>query len=195
MRRFLISFESFPIELDAVRDGENVPQVITASRCINVGLFLSGDMRRDVEVIILEGNGNSLGALSFPGWQLKRISPDERSISYFLLKAHSELKKLGQGERKEMPNGIIVAKTDFVSLIEDWDNPEVFLASTDASKATIEKAPKEGVYIFEMSPGLLQENSCNVVMQPIWMPTHPERFILDINLLQDRKNECIEKSS
>lgn len=94
-----------------------------------------------------------------------------------------------------MPNGIIVAKTDFVSLIEDWDNPEVFLASTDASKATIEKAPKEGVYIFEMSPGLLQENSCNVVMQPIWMPTHPERFILDINLLQDRKNECIEKSS
>ncbi|NHI83508.1 MAG: hypothetical protein EAX81_04330 [Candidatus Thorarchaeota archaeon] len=194
MRRFLIGFEKFPIKLEDVRSGTNSPQVITASRCVNVGLFLSGNMRRNVEIVISIGKGSDLEVISFPGWQLRRVSPDERSIAYFLLKALYELQNMNEEEMVEMPNGIILMKTNVDSLIESWDSLEVFLATTNAEWKTMEEAMEHAVYIFPTSDRLYFDQ-CNINMQPIWKPAYPERFILDINMVQDRRLGCIGKSS
>ncbi|NHJ15309.1 MAG: hypothetical protein EAX95_16630 [Candidatus Thorarchaeota archaeon] len=193
MRRFLISFKAFPIRLEDVKEGTNALEVVTASRCVNVGLFLSGDMRRDVEVSILIGKSDNLGVISFPGWQLKRVSPDERSISYFLLKGFGELSRLKRGEKMEMPNGIILRATELETLLEEWDSSKMFIAVADANRETVQESPENGIYIFETVIGVL--NCDGLGLQPIWKAAHPERFILDVNLAQDRKHRFIEKSS
>ncbi|NOR38560.1 MAG: hypothetical protein GQ580_03115, partial [Candidatus Thorarchaeota archaeon] len=80
MRRFLILFEELPIDVVSVKSGQNGPEVITACRCVNVGLFVSGNLRRNVEVSLAVGQLEDLGIVTYPGPALKRVSPDERSI-------------------------------------------------------------------------------------------------------------------
>jgi tRNA pseudouridine-54 N-methylase len=55
VRRFLVMFKELPIDRDSVRSGQNNPEVIIACRCVNVGLFLSGDLRRDTVVSLAVG--------------------------------------------------------------------------------------------------------------------------------------------
>ena len=99
-------FNEFPIDRSTVKSGHNSPEVITACRCVNVGLFVSGDLRRDVIVSIGVGTDGDLRVVSFPGISLRRVSPDERSISFFLLKAIEKAQDLDLGESFTMNNGI-----------------------------------------------------------------------------------------
>ncbi|MGY5855095.1 MAG: hypothetical protein RTS72_00755 [Candidatus Thorarchaeota archaeon] len=150
MRRFLVMFKGFPIDKASVKSGKNSPEVITACRCVNVGLFVSGDLRRDVIVSIAVGTEEDLKVVSFPGDSLKRVSPDERSISFFLLKAVEKAQDLEPGKSFKMNNGIELVRASLVELLESWgsgviqvpsDSPERFILDTNLSADRIENTP------------------------------------------------------
>ncbi len=150
VRRFLIMFKDFPIDKTSVKAGQNSPEVVTACRCVNVGLFVSGDLRRDVIVSLAVGTEEDLKVVSFPGDSLKRVSPDERSISFFLLKAFEKARDLELGGSVKMDNGIEVARASLDELLELWGvdvirvpskNPERFILDSNLSADRLENTP------------------------------------------------------
>ncbi|MHA1936405.1 MAG: hypothetical protein ACW97A_14115 [Candidatus Thorarchaeota archaeon] len=178
-RRFLIAFDKLPIESSGVKSGNNIPEVVVACRCINVGLFISGNLRRDVEVSISIGSPDDLQVISFSGLTLKRVSPDERSIAFFLLKATEFLRNLDIGNSKIMDNGIVVRRTNLKSLIEEWSPPSIFLAEVEKSSIKhTEILLPEGLYVYDFDR--IIGNLDHAVK--MFGPPHPERFILDVNL-------------
>jgi tRNA pseudouridine-54 N-methylase len=150
VRRFLVMFDSFPIDKASVKSGQNSPEVVTACRCVNVGLFVSGDLRRDVIVSIAVGNEEDLKVVSFPGNSLRRVSPDERSISFFMLKAIEKAQDLEFGKSLTMNNRIELVRASLKDLVDLWDshviqvpsnNPERFILDTNLSADRIENTP------------------------------------------------------
>ena len=130
VRHFLVKLKNMPIDRASVKSGKNSPEVVTACRCVNVGLFVSGDLRRDVVVSFVIGETEDVTMISFPGDSLKRVSPDERSISFFLLKAIEKTKEMEQGMTFTMDNGIKLARTPLDGLIESWDSDVLQVPST-----------------------------------------------------------------
>ncbi|MHA1575857.1 MAG: hypothetical protein ACTSU3_00710, partial [Candidatus Thorarchaeota archaeon] len=126
-RHFLILFDEFPIDSIDVKRGDNKPEVVVASRCINVALFVSNNLRRNVQVSIAIGKLDDLRVISFPGESLRRVSPDERSISFFLLKSMNALSELDLGRSKTMDNGIIVHRRSYAELLKEWSSSTVYL--------------------------------------------------------------------
>jgi tRNA (pseudouridine54-N1)-methyltransferase len=150
VRRFLVMFEKMPIEKASVKSGQNGPEVVTACRCVNIGLFVSGDIRRDVTVSLAIGSPNDLKAISFPGPSLRRVSPDERSISFFLLKAIEVLENLEVGKSFTMDNGIELTRSSLDVLTEAWEkeiihvpstNPERFILDANLSADRLQETP------------------------------------------------------
>jgi tRNA pseudouridine-54 N-methylase len=143
-------FKDFQIDKASVKTGQNRPDVITACRCVNVGLFVSGDLRRDVTVSLAAGTEEDLKVVSFPGNSLKRVSPDERSISFFLLKAFEKTQDLELGKSYIMDNGIELVRASLDDLLELWspgviqvpsDSPERFILDTNLSADRQENTP------------------------------------------------------
>ncbi|MGY5855509.1 MAG: hypothetical protein RTS72_02845 [Candidatus Thorarchaeota archaeon] len=150
MRRFLVMFKGIPIDKTSVKSGKNSPEVVIACRCVNVGLFVSGDLRRDVTVSLTAGTEEDLKVVSFPGNSLKRVSPDERSISFFLLKAFEKTQDLELGKSYIMDNGIELVRASLDDLLELWslgviqvpsDSPERFILDTNLSADRQENTP------------------------------------------------------
>jgi tRNA pseudouridine-54 N-methylase len=142
-------FEKMPIDRTSVKSGKNGAEVVTACRCVNIGLFVSGDIRRDVTVSITIGQSDDLRAISFPGPSLRRVSPDERSISFFLLKAMEILENLEVGESFTMDNGIELKRSSLDVLTESWgkeiiqvpsSNPERFILDENLSADRVQEA-------------------------------------------------------
>ena len=84
-------------------------------RCISSAFFLSHDIRRDtVFYSVHYGEPNPPVALKFVGSELKRLSPDERSIAIFIKKA---LSKEHNSKWRESTPGIYHAKKDFREIV------------------------------------------------------------------------------
>jgi len=150
VRRFLVRFNELPIDTDSVKSGQNSPEVVTACRCVNIGLFISGGLRQDVIVSIAIGTDEDLCVVSFPGDSLRRVSPDERSISFFLLKATERTNLLEPGDRFMMDNGIELIRSSLNDLLELWRpeiiqvpsaSPERFILDTNLSADRMENHP------------------------------------------------------
>lgn len=148
--RFLVIFKSIPIDRTSVKSGQNSPEVVIACRCVNVGLFVSGNLRRDVIISLAIGSEEDLRVVSFPGNSLKRVSPDERSISFFLLKAIEKAQDLELGKSFKMNNGIELVRASLDELLELWgsdiiqvpsDSPERFILDTNLSADRVENTP------------------------------------------------------
>jgi tRNA pseudouridine-54 N-methylase len=184
-RRFLIVFRQFPIDEANVRAGENAHEVIVACRSINVGLFISGDLRRNVEISIAYGEKGDLRVMTFPGQKLKRVSPDERSISFFLLKANKELVDLHLGGTKRIDSGIEVRRTSLTELLSLWSDSGIYLAEGDASEGQVSVDTPSGLYIYNVDHGEISKELSKHPAGMLWKPPSPERFILDINLSSD----------
>ncbi len=186
IRHFIIALSSLPIQRAHVKSGINHPTVVIACRCINIGLFLSNDLRRDVRVSLMITEGVECRVISFPGDVLKRVSPDERSISFFLLKAWETLDRLNEGTSREMDNGIYVTKQSLNEFFEDWKEFQIFRA-TLTDKQEIKRADnrQDGIYLYEVQEGLLDDIILNKEAIELYRPLSPERFILDINYRMD----------
>ena len=180
-RRFLVLFDRLPIEENQVRAGENTPEVIIASRCVNVALFVSGNLRRDVSISIAWGNPRDLCVATFPGETIRRVSPDERSISFFLLKALHRIKDLLPGQSAIMDNGIEVTRADLNDLVNAWKPSSVFLALEGVKDSDFGKT---GLFVYGLGRHATPEVMTEFAAIP--RPPNPERFILDMNLISDR---------
>ena len=91
------------------------------ARCINASLFLSHDLRRDVEVFaILLGDPNPPVTIKFSGEHVRYLSPDERSPAALIKKA-LEKGVSPEGEAEATP-GVYISKRSFADVINDMDN-------------------------------------------------------------------------
>lgn len=183
-RRFLIHFDQLTIDRQSVKTGKNSPDVISACRSINVALFLSHGLRRDVEVTIASGTLASLETITFPGETLKRVSPDERSISFFLLKAQGTLDEMHVA-KNILDNGIVVRKTTVDTLLKEWDTEMVCLSTEEGNATENPTLSCDGVFIYEVDSDVFSERLQTKTIYRLPKPLHPERFILDVNLICD----------
>lgn len=187
MRRFLILFNDLLIDKASVKAGTNTSEVVTACRCINVGLFLSGNMRRNVIVTIAVGTPKDMITITFPGDTLKRVSPDERSISFFLLKSLGAADGLSENSQQVLDNGIIVAREGFERLVSTYAPQRAFLAQKgcESDFGTVDQS-KDALFIY--NTGMLID-SVDGPYSALPYPPHPERFVLDINEWYDKEKE------
>ncbi|MCK4483867.1 MAG: hypothetical protein KAU89_03515 [Candidatus Thorarchaeota archaeon] len=194
MRRFLILFEGLPIDIVSVKSGQNSPEVVTACRCVNVGLFVSGDLRRNVEVSLAVGQPEDLGVVTYPGSTLKRVSPDERSISFFLLKAMNVLRELPLGGKKRMDNGMVVQRINATDLLRGWEPSRIYVSSLDTSiqPKQVDIRP-QGLFLYELVSTTLTDLIRDIPGVLLPRPPHPERFILDINMYCDQLQGGLEE--
>lgn len=193
-RRFLISFTDLPVSRSDVKKGTNEPRVVTACRCVNVGLFLSHDMRRDVDVLLLIGPRSDLGVMKFPGNKLRRVAPDERSISFFILKANDALQGLDTGSSETLDNGIMVSRTTLGKLREGDNQKKLYIAERESDIRLIESSLEQYAdYLYEIEKGCL--GPFEKSLPRISRPANPERLILDVNMCCDRMNQEIKKSN
>lgn len=187
MRHFLILFDDIPIDNASVKSGNNSPEVITAARSVNVGLFISGNLRRDVVVTLAKGTPDDLKFISFPGASLKRVSPDERSISFFLMKAISTAKRLLMDSFEIMDNGIEVRRSTLKSFFESLTPSRVYISTPENTSTTINIAEDETsllIYSIGKQFDSLQVDTKWVQVELPYFP-HPERFLLDVNMKVD----------
>ena len=185
VRSFLVLFNDLPIDKASVKRGENGPEVVTAARCVNVGLFLSNALRRDVEVIIGIVREKILDAIRFRGETLRRVSPDERSIAFFLLKATTALEEMVEGSSLTMDNGIELSRTTLEKFLSEWPVNQTCVASDDADSTIQELTSTDGLFIYPFERD--SEPMLGKCMS-LKRSRTPERFILDINVNSDRKN-------
>lgn len=184
MRRFLVLFDNLPIDRASVRSGTNSSEVVTACRCVNVGLFLSGDLRRDVTVSIATRPIDDLRVISFPGDTLKRVSPDERSISFFLLKSLNIAVGITRDSQKVMDNGIIVRREGLRQLTNAYSPDRVFIAYRGSMSDSDSSYDLEDALLVYDTGTHIDVASSKMVGEKYRIlrgPSHPERFILDVN--------------
>jgi len=197
VRRFVVHFDEFPLDRALVKRGSNPQNVVTACQCINVGLFVSQDLRRDVEVCILYDSEEGLVGMVFSGHSLRRVSPDERSISFFLLKATEVAHHLDSGEQETLNNGIIVFKTDHRGLCDAWKRDDLYLAVR-------RNCEREDVHSLNLAHGtfvVLAHDSLQTALRGMgtvrtidWGHS-PEKLILEINWRADRNSRAASEIS
>ncbi|WP_128567288.1 tRNA (pseudouridine(54)-N(1))-methyltransferase TrmY [Methanocella paludicola] len=91
------------------------------ARCINASLFLSHDLRRDVDTCaVLLGDPSPPVTIRFNGEKVRYLSPDERSAAALIKKA-LEKGAPPTGEEESTP-GVHISKCSFADVIESLDN-------------------------------------------------------------------------
>ncbi len=188
MKHFLILFNDIPMEKVSVKSGNNSPEVITAARCVNVALFISGNLRRDVVVSLAKGTPDDVKLISFPGANLKRVSPDERSISFFLLKATLIVEELLMDTSEIMDNGIEVRRTTLRSFFESVTPAKVYISRPGTTSNSINVTEYEDsllIYTIGKHFDSFQIDSKWTQVELPYFP-NPEKFILDVNMIVDR---------
>src|SRR5659263_201204 len=94
-------------------------------RCVNAGLFLSHDIRRDVRVfLILKGDPSPPKIIRFDGSAVRYLSPDERSAASLIKKA---LEKKAQDFWTESTAGVSIRKGNLDGIIKELDMKVTYL--------------------------------------------------------------------
>lgn len=92
------------------------------ARCVNASLFLSHDLRRDVEIYaVLLGDPSPPVTIRFSGEKVRYLSPDERSPAALIKKA-LERGAPPSGEAEATP-GVYISKRSFADVITALDSP------------------------------------------------------------------------
>lgn len=91
------------------------------ARCVNASLFLSHDLRRDVDTyIVLLGEPDPPVTVRFNGEKVRYLSPDERSAAALIKKA-LEKGAPTTGEEESTP-GVYISKRSFEDVIDGLNN-------------------------------------------------------------------------
>lgn len=123
MRRFIIighkASTSADFKLDDLAGGAGRLDVLL--RCINSAFFLSHDLRKDVEVIlILQGPPGPPKSIRLIGSELRYLNPDERSTGALIRNA---LMKEARSEERSSPGIYISGRNlqDTLGLLEETE--------------------------------------------------------------------------
>jgi hypothetical protein len=186
-REFLVLFDSLPVDGASVKQGSNQPSVVAACRCVNVGLFISKELRREVVVHLATRDGDNLQIISFPGETLRRVSPDERSISFFLLKASQILAGLPLGTTSVLPNGILATMTTAQEVVGLHESQRVYLSALEPyHEGDYDGIDCGSLFIYS---DVSVDSFIFKHTDKVPRPASPERFILDINLHCDQSSD------
>jgi tRNA (pseudouridine54-N1)-methyltransferase len=102
-------------------------------RCVNSSLFLSHDLRRDVECyLVLLGDPEPPKTVLFSGEKVRYLSPDERSAGTLIKKA---LGLPAGDEFRESTPGVYVRKGGLADLLRDIPLSVLDEAGSDIRKA------------------------------------------------------------
>jgi tRNA (pseudouridine54-N1)-methyltransferase len=116
------------------------------ARSINAALWLSHNIRRNnVFHTILHGPPNPNIYIRFEGKNIRRISPDERSIMLFLIKALN--KKTGEAEIESTP-GVFVSQKDFKQLLCENKDKQIYLLTEKGESLEETIFPEKKDYFF-----------------------------------------------
>jgi len=194
-RHFIVGFGDLQVDQAQVVSGFNCPEIVTACRCVNVALFISDDIRRDVQMSLLAGDDTDLRVISFPGDRMKRVSPDERSISFFIMKGAEALKGVSSGATRVLDNGITVSRTNLEHMLEQGPPGVLQVAATQSDMPSgCSGISQTGIFVYDVS-GTLSRCLKKRRMVLLPRPPHPERFILDVNLYCDSAGQSPEETS
>ncbi|TRZ54200.1 tRNA (pseudouridine(54)-N(1))-methyltransferase TrmY [archaeon] len=97
------------------KDLPGAGRIDIACRCVSAALFVSYTVRRDTRIFISLNGGEKPVALCFDG-QIRKISPDERSIGLWISKT---LANTFTKEWKRTDNGILYAQKSFEEILEE----------------------------------------------------------------------------
>lgn len=194
-RHFVVGFRDLQVDQTQVISGSNSPEMVTACRCVNVSLFISDGIRRDVQTSLLVGDETDLRVISFPGDRMKRVSPDERSISFFIMKGAEALKEISSGTTCVLDNGITVSRTDLKHMLEQGPPGAIQVAAAQSDMLSdYSGISQSGIFVYDVSGTLSRYfEKRRVILLP--RPPHPERFILDVNLYCDSAGQSPEETS
>ncbi len=185
LREYVLVLDSLPTDPQKVKAGFNSPQVVTACRCVNVGLFISGNLRRDVTVDIAVHRDGTFQIIQFPGEQLRRVSPDERSISFFLLKAMRKIEDMVVGERRSLDNGITLRYLSSEDAMRLWSNKVLNIADPNAPTVReYDTTDLTGVFLYDKDEVIREYPVAQAAK--IYKSRTPERFFHEINLAVDQ---------
>ncbi len=109
------------------------------ARCINSALWLSDQIRKDTKIfVVLNGPPNPPVTLCFDGNKIKKMTPDERSISIWIKKVlNSDF-----GEKwTEFRNGILVSRKSFQEIIKEHEKRNIYVLHEKGKKLKIKKDP------------------------------------------------------
>ena len=123
MRRFVVvghkAVTNSKFSLNDLPGGAGRMDII--ARCVNASLFLSHDLRRDVEFFaVLLGEPTPPVTIKFSGEHVRYLSPDERSPAALIKKA-LERGIPPEGEAEATP-GVYISKRSFADVISGMNN-------------------------------------------------------------------------
>ncbi len=127
-------------------------------RCTSAALFLSHDMRRDVQVhLLLLGEPNPQKIVRFDGENLRYLSPDERSSGSLIKKALE--KEVGDIEVKSTP-GVWVRHGGLGTLLDEFvekDRKFVYLSDDGEDIRDVVGSLDDAVFIMGDHNGVTEE--------------------------------------
>ncbi|KYC51504.1 MAG: tRNA (pseudouridine(54)-N(1))-methyltransferase [Candidatus Methanofastidiosum methylothiophilum] len=159
------------------------------ARCVNSAFFLSHDLRRDTEfIVVLEGEPNPPVTLRFIGNELKYLSPDERCIGGLIKKA---LEKQSEKETESTP-GIFVSRKSFSQVLDEVGGEIIYLHEDGEDIEKISIQSEKIVFVLGDHLGLSSEDESllkdakRVSISP--MVLHADHCIIIVHNVFDRKN-------
>lgn len=171
---------------DLPGDGGRMDMV---ARCVNSAFFLSHDLRRDTEfIVVLEGEPDPPVTLRFIGNELKYLGPDERCIGGLIKKALENLSKI---ERESTP-GIFVSKKSFHEVINEYGSEIIYLHEDGEDIKNYKFESDRICFVLGDHLGLSQEdefllkNAKRVSISPKVL--HADHCIIIVHNVFDRKN-------
>ncbi len=103
------------------------------ARCVQASLFISHDLRRDVElVLVLLGPPDAPKAIRVSGDKVRNLNPDERSTAALLSRTLDEQLPIGGRWMKALP-GIHVARRDLEAVLADYEDGPIVLMDEEGS--------------------------------------------------------------
>lgn len=111
------------------------------ARCINAAFWLSGDIRRNVVFHTVLHGGEQPVYIRIEGKRLRKVSPDERSISLFLKKALERMDSM-----EETSPGIFAYSKSFDDVVKENSDKEFYLL--DECGMPIDKMDFKGTPFF-----------------------------------------------
>jgi tRNA (pseudouridine54-N1)-methyltransferase len=110
-------------------------------RCVNASLFLSHDMRRDVDCyLVLRGEPSGPKTVKFSGSSVRSLSPDERSAGALIRKV---IDIPCGSEVREAADGVFIRKGGLERLMKD--QPFAVLDETGTDIRAVQNLP--GAYL------------------------------------------------
>ncbi len=124
-------------------------------RCINSALFLSHDLRRDVNIhLLLLGEPDPGKIIRFEGENVRYLSPDERSAASLIKKALQ--KQATDIDTRSMP-GVFIRNGDLKELLDQFKDRKLIYLREDGSDVREASEMEDAVYILGDHQGVTEE--------------------------------------